>query len=39
MSGVGKTSIFLKICIKKLKILVLVDGDDVRKNISTDLGL
>ena len=37
MSGVGKTYISQNLH-KKIKDSVLVDGDDVRKNISTDLG-
>ena len=37
MSGVGKTYISQNLH-KKIKDTVLVDGDDVRKNISTDLG-
>ena len=38
MSGVGKTYISQNLH-KKIKDSVLVDGDDVRKNISTDLAI
>ena len=37
MSGVGKTYISSNLH-RKIKDSVIVDGDDVRKNISTDLG-